>query len=99
LALPVGKTTITSAIKTIKRGTATRVTINAKKATGRVHISILGPKGLKWNLGSGNLEKGMTNIDVVVPDSIPKGKASLFIWYEGSRAQRPVTKVLSVVIR
>jgi hypothetical protein len=45
------------------------------------------------------LEKGMANIDVVVPSPIPKGKTSLSIWYEGSRTQSPVTKVLSVVIR
>ena len=99
LPLPAGKTTITSTIKTIKSGATTRIKIGAKKATGRVHVSILGPKGLKWSLGSGKLENGVANIDVVVPSSISKGKASLFIWYEGSRTQRPITKVLSVVIR
>ncbi len=99
LSLPAGKTTIASTIKNIKLGAATRITISAKKATGRVHISILGPKGLRWNLGSGNLEKGVANIDVVVPSPIPKGKTSLFVWYEGSRSISPVTKVLSVVVR
>ena len=99
LPLPAGKTTITSTIKTIKSGATTRIKIGAKKATGRVHVSILGPKGLKWSLGSGKLENGVANIDFVVPSSISKGKTSLFIWYEGSRTQRPITKVLSVVIR
>ena len=99
LSLPAGKTTITSTIKNIKRGTVTRITIGAKKATGRVHVSILGPKGLKWNLGSGYLKKGVANIDVVLPSPIRKGKTSLFIWYEGSRSLIPASKVLPVVIR
>jgi hypothetical protein len=34
-----------------------------------------------------------------VPSPIPKGKTSLFVWYEGSRSISPVTKVLSVVVR
>ena len=99
MAQPAGKTTVTSAVKAFKAGTVTRIKVNAKKATGRVHLSILGPKGLKWSMGSGNLENGVANVDVVVPRSIPKGKTSLYIWYEGSRSVRPATKILNVVVR
>ena len=97
--LPGRKTTITASIKTIKIGSVTHIKAKVKKATGRLHVFISGSKGQKWSLGSGQISDGLANLDVIVPRVFPKGKTSLFLWYEGSSSLQPVTKVLSVLIR
>ena len=99
MPLPPGKTTIAASVKTIKTGMVTNIKANVKKASGRLHVFIVGAKGQKWSLGSGLITKGVANVDVVVPSIFPKGKTSLLLWYEGSSSLRPATKVLSVLIR
>jgi len=99
IRLPAGKTTIAASMKTIRTGVVTNIKATVRKANGRLHVFISGSKGQKWSLGSGLIVEGRANIDFVVPHKFPKGKTSLFLWYEGSSSLRPATKVLSVLIR